>query len=261
MLLFEVIPLLRKALLWPHVVCGFLGLVAFWIPIVTKKGGRVHRATGTVFFWCAVVVGITAMSAGAWAVIDPIGFHAAHDWDESRQAQLAANLRFGYSILFFLAVGTMLMAIMAVRALRTKGRPEQFGSPLIRALLVLMLLTSAGLIAYAGNLMLRENVYGLSFVPLALGAVGVWFSVRELRNASMPYETKMGWWYLHMENMLGAGIAFHTAFFVLGINSIVDLPLRGAWQLLPWVLPTIIGVPLIHMWIRSYKRRFGELPT
>ena len=61
--------------------------------------------------------------------------------------------------------------------------------------------------------------------------------------------------------MLGAGIAFHTAFIVFGARQWFALKLFGGpTALVPWVLPSAVGIPTISIWIRSYRRRFGELP-
>ena len=39
-----------------HVVGGFTGLAAFWVPVFTKKGSPVHRRFGRIFLWCAWLV-------------------------------------------------------------------------------------------------------------------------------------------------------------------------------------------------------------
>ena len=70
----------------------------------------------------------------------------------------------------------------------------------------------------------------------------------------------MAWWYKHMEAMIGNGVAFHTAFLVFGARGVIGGVLEGPLALLPWVLPTAIAIPALHFWIRSYKRKFGELP-
>jgi hypothetical protein len=62
-----------------------------------------------------------------------------------------------------------------------------------------------------------------------------------------------------MECMLGAGIGFHTAFFVFGFSRISGVQLPGIAALIPWVLPSLIGIPATTLWIRYYKKRFGEL--
>ena len=69
----------------------------------------------------------------------------------------------------------------------------------------------------------------------------------------------MAWWYKHMENMIGIGIGFHTAFLVLGLNRMLNVQLRGPWQIIPWLLPAAVGLPAAVLWTRYYKRKFGEL--
>jgi hypothetical protein len=68
----------------------------------------------------------------------------------------------------------------------------------------------------------------------------------------------MAWWYEHMGAMLGGGIAFHTAFLVLGLQRLLALPLMGTAMVVPWLLPTVIGLPTIAIWTRYYRRKFRE---
>ena len=70
---------------------------------------------------------------------------------------------------------------------------------------------------------------------------------------------RMWWYYAHLGNMIGAGIAFHTAFMVFGANRFVSMDLPGFWQLVPWVLPTAIGLPIQYRLERTQRRRFGTL--
>ena len=66
----------------------------------------------------------------------------------------------------------------------------------------------------------------------------------------------MEWWYQHMFAMLVGGIAAHTAFATFFIASLLDVSLPGIWQIAPWILPTIVGVPAMLLWIRAYERKF-----
>ena len=49
--------LLRDA----HIVCGFVGLTAFWLPVFARKGQKLHITAGRVFTWTAYVVIGTAI--------------------------------------------------------------------------------------------------------------------------------------------------------------------------------------------------------
>ncbi len=68
-----------------------------------------------------------------------------------------------------------------------------------------------------------------------------------------------GWMYEHLGAMLGAGIAFHTAFAVFGASRLFDIGLTGWVSVIPWVLPAAVGIPATIIWTRSYRRRYGEL--
>jgi hypothetical protein len=39
-----------------HVVFGFVGLAAYWVPILSRKGGVNHVRFGAIFTRCAWVV-------------------------------------------------------------------------------------------------------------------------------------------------------------------------------------------------------------
>ncbi len=39
-----------------HVIAGFIGLAAFWVPIFARKGGVNHRLFGKIFKYCAYIV-------------------------------------------------------------------------------------------------------------------------------------------------------------------------------------------------------------
>ncbi len=46
---------------WIHIVLGFVGLAAWWVPVLTKKGGQRHRTFGMIFALAAYAVAGTAM--------------------------------------------------------------------------------------------------------------------------------------------------------------------------------------------------------
>ena len=82
---------------------------------------------------------------------------------------------------------------------------------------------------------------------------GVLGSFLAFRDAKLLYDIKNNkeiqkstWIIRHIGMMLGGYIATFTAFLV------VNITLKSApW--LPWLLPTIIGTPLIAYWTRKYQ--------
>ena len=69
---------------WFHMIIGFVGLAAWWVPILTKKGGKQHVFFGKVFALSAYIIGSTALAGvtmrvgyALWRGID-ITENAAH---------------------------------------------------------------------------------------------------------------------------------------------------------------------------------------
>ena len=81
----------------------------------------------------------------------------------------------------------------------------------------------------------------------------------QLRYMKSDTPSKRAWMYEHLGAMLGAGIAFHTAFAVFGVTRLFDIELTGWVAIIPWVAPTVIGIPAIAIWTRHYRQKFGEL--
>ncbi len=67
--------------IWPfhavvlaHIVTGSVGLVAFWVPVVAKKGGQRHRTWGKVFTASMLLTGTIAMGIASLTLSDPLLF-------------------------------------------------------------------------------------------------------------------------------------------------------------------------------------------
>lgn len=89
-------------------------------------------------------------------------------------------------------------------------------------------------------------------VLIVFGAIGSFLAISD---AKLLYDIKnkkeihkSTWLIRHIGMMLGGYIATFTAFLVVNI-TLTSLP----W--LPWLLPTIIGTPLIAYWTRKYQTK------
>ena len=230
-----------------HIVFAIIGLAAWWVPILTKKGGEQHRRFGKVFALCAYIVGITAVVGATARLVDSL-------W---RGAVLQDNVE-AFGLLVFLAyLGLLTLAVthFAVQTVRTRHDPAAIATPLLVGLTGAMVAGSVVSLLYA--LLLWSSV---SIVLLALGPIGLIVGRNVFRYIYRPSPEKMGWWYAHMGAMFGAGIAFHTAFLVFGSREVFDLSILGPFNWVPWVAPGIIGVVGGEYWKNLYRRRFGDLP-
>ena len=80
----EIITTIDKILLTTHIIAGFVSLVLFWLPILVKKGGKLHIKIGWVYtytMWFVVIssglLSIINVIEGAYYVSLFLGFLAA----------------------------------------------------------------------------------------------------------------------------------------------------------------------------------------
>lgn len=262
--------LLHHALRYSHIVIGFLGLVLFWIPVFATKGGRLHVRAGRVFACCAAYAGLTGLLSSIWALVAVDSFLGPTFATVSDRARPYAieQTRFLFALLGYLSLAVLSGLWFGLRAVWTRRRHEALREPV---LLTLHLATAAAglalfafglwtlLLGYRGEHLLPAAALGKYWIFIVLGLLGVLSVKSELQYVYRPRPSRMAWVYKHIENMLGVGIAFHTAFLVFGANRLFGAYLPGAWALLPWVLPSAIGIPATALWVRSYRRKFDEL--
>lgn len=238
-----------------HIVAGSIGLILFWLPVLTTKGSRVHRVSGSIFAWLAYAVAATAAISCIWALALPISFTGIQRELSSQETELLSNnIRFFFAILATLMTWLVASVQLGVYCMHTKGGEDP---------------TKTRVISFqylAGGASMALLVYGLflwysgagsrSFAAIGLGLFGTSDLRQTMRYFSDPSKTSKAWWYMHMECMLGAGIAFYTAFFVFGFSRLFDVQLQGVWAIIPWLIPAAIGVPATKIWINVYRQRF-----
>jgi hypothetical protein len=229
-----------------HVVFGAIGLFAFWIPVFAKKGAVNHVRFGKIFVWSAYVVlaaaavSLTVRTAGL--LLKGVG--------PSDRPELFAFIVF----LGYLTFVTFVIVRHGMRVLQHKGEPAALRTTLGVGLAYGAIAASVGIILYA--LLLSPPNKILLF---ALSPIGIGNGINQLRYMKSTILSRRAWMYEHLGAMLGAGIAFHTAFAVFGSTRLFDIGLTGWVAVIPWVAPAIIGIPAITIWTRHYRRRFGEL--
>ena len=89
-----------------HIAAGSVALATFWIPLVTFKGGRIHRGAGLVYAWSMLVVVVAAVGAAGWRLL--------YDMDAAARSRSV--------FLSFIALLTFAAGWNGLRALRTKRR-------------------------------------------------------------------------------------------------------------------------------------------
>jgi hypothetical protein len=223
---------------WSHVAAGVIALVVAPVAMATAKGGRAHRRWGRVYFW-----------GMAWIFVSTVGL-----------VLLRPNI-------FLLGVGTLsFYSAFSADRVRAMKRPERQGPQAIDwAGAMLALAIGAAVIVWGLALALGQLDTGvLGGGQLIFAGLGLFFGVTVVRTAlddirrfRNPPADRNFWWYHHMGGMLGSYVGAVTAFMVQTVSRWmygVEALAPFAWVV--WVLPAMVGTPLIERWIRSYRQKF-----
>jgi hypothetical protein len=240
-----------RIVLGVHLVAGLIGLAAFWTPALARKGGTTHVRVGRVFFWSTCVIAATGVVMASLLLANPLAIKIpSRPLSPQRAAAMATEIRLTTIFLFYLVLITFTPVYHGVRVLATRRDPATLKTPFHTAIHAAAIVASIALVVL--GLVFRQPVF------VFMSPIGFLIGFGDLQFARRPYPTPMAWWYEHLGSMLGGGIAFHTAFLVLGAGRLFGLRLDGMTAVIPWILPTLIGLPASAIWTRYYKRKFKE---
>jgi uncharacterized membrane protein len=221
-----VMALFFKIVLDVHIAAGAIALLVFWLPLVTRKGGRLHRRAGWVYVFSAAVVAVAGIVSCA------------------RLASVG-HWRAG---VFLAYVGAFAgaSALLGVRALRTKQRtgPSRSAVDLVPPLLLI-----AGGVAIA-----ILGVYQSRALFVLFAALGVAQGTTQLRFWLTRPSRGRDWFLAHMTAMGTSCITTTTAFFV------VNAPRLGlrTFDVGLWAGPIVALSVGLTLWRRHYEKRFDE---
>jgi hypothetical protein len=211
-----------------HIAAGGLALALLWVPLLSPKGGRLHRRAGRGYVIAMAGVTVAAIAACAWRLL--------FDMDPVR--------RLWATYLLFVAVLTAAQCSLGVRVLRTKSRTGPHRHPWDIGIALLLVLSGAAVFGW--GVLARVPLF-VGFAPLGivLGVIDLVYWLRAPRSA-------MHWWFAHMFGMIGTGISTVSAFVV------VNAPHLGfpTDSLVVWLGPSAVGLPGLVFWMLYYRRRF-----
>jgi uncharacterized membrane protein len=215
---------------WVHIVSGFLALLVFWIPIVTKKGGRAHLRVGWVYVWAMASVSVSAFYMAIYRLT----------WDAGPDPDAIPFSWF----LVFIAILSSATAWYGIRVLRFKKRKESHRHPIDLLFPSLLFMSGVGICIYGW-------VIGfplLQYFPL----LGLFLGGSQLVYWLTTPKNRSHWAVEHIVGMLSCCIATVTAFTVFGAPRLLQIE---AVSLIVWFLPTIVLVPLIIGFSNMYRRK------
>ncbi len=218
---------LIDTLFYIHVITSTGSLVLFWIPVFARKRKGLHTIVGK---WYVYFMWIVVITAGLLSV---------------------KNLAIGrYNVALFLGFLTLITTNPLWYAIGVMKSKKAYSSTFLTKYLIIHVS-----IILLGSFMLA---YGLFFVETSVRYLMIFFGVlgildiRELVRVKSMRATRPDWYKVHYSGMITTGIAAYTAFFAFGGRRFFENILTNEWQLLPWILPTLIGILCIR--IMDYRR-------
>jgi len=202
-----IMELIYKSALVLHVASGFTALLIGLTILILKKGQKVHKLLGMIFFISMLGVSLSAL--------------------------FVSFLKYNV-FLFHIGIFALYQNFSGFRATRNKSlKPAVIDWTMLSISAV-----NSVMMIYTLNIVLV--VFGAISASLVFGELRIY--IAHLRNHEVP---KLQWLTQHIGMMIGTYIATFTAFVVVNIKN-----MNPYW--LPWILPTVFGVPLIVYFTRKY---------
>ena len=206
-----------------HVAAGCLALLSGLAAILLRNNVKRHRPAGRIYFWAMTVVFVTAVYVSV-----------AH----------------GNLFLFCVAFFTYYACLTAYRSLKLKKlhagqRPHWFDWTTE----VLFGLMHIAFVSY-GLILLVRGVTDFGIICLLFGALGLRGNHVNTKRLRGIVEHSNYWLLSHIGGMLGSYIGAITAFLVNNNNRWLHMP-----QLVAWLGPTFLLVPLIAYELNKYKKK------
>lgn len=240
---------IHTTMLYLHIALGAIALLLFWLPIIARKGGKLHINAGKAFYYIMLIVSGSGVIMCLIGLSDPVGIYLNNTQQTVEQIDriLVWRIPFTYFLLL-LSLLTWVTVRHAIGALHAKAdrsmlRNWRYQGP------VFMMFPVALFVGWQG---ISINM------PLL-----IIFAVVSLVTASSisryVYKAQIqprAWIIEHFSAMVGAGIAVYTAFFAAGGRRVLSQWLPGEWQLVSWLAAPVIGITVMVTLTGYYKRKY-----
>ena len=240
--------IVHELLVTTHIAIGSVALILFWVPIFTRKGGRNHVRIGRTYVYVMYAVVVTAFLASALVLYDPLATRSSiENLSSDETAQLATRARTFSLFLLMLSLLVYTSLQHGIRAVRARQVEGLLATPLHRTTIagLFLLAVVVGLIGFDRGQVLLMVFGGIG----SAGSIGMFRDTwRDLRSRNERIAA-------HLNALIGTGIGAYTAFFAFGGSRLFADLLPGQWQVVPWVLPSVIGTIAIRRRMKRYRLR------
>lgn len=217
-----------------HIVTGAIGAIAFWVPVVGRKGGDTHRKWGKVFTICMLATGGFAICMSSLTLYDPIG---THPHLEGMFDAVFIRAIFGW-LMLHMGILTVNLAWFGWQSVLNR-RDHAANRRRLNLWLQPILAAAAINCAVQGIIAGQYLMVGLSIVGIATA----WTNLNFILHRDPPRQM---WQREHLKGLVGCGISVYTAFLAFGsVRIMPELALHPGM----WAVPLITGVAIIiHHW-------------
>ncbi len=230
------------ALLRVHLVLAFSAIAVFWIAAATSKGGARHRSAGR---WFSRLIYAAAAAGAVLAVATLMAPASVRPPNPAASPEeLAATARQTWQLMW-LTLYVLVIIVSPVQhglaVVAAAGQPSRLRTWPHLTLCLLAMLGSA--------VLLPVLVVWQQATWLVLAPIGFVMGLRQMAYAARREATPTEWRHEHLTSLLTAGITLHTTFLVFATSRSLQWQLHG-WQMwVPWILPALVGLPVI-LWLR-----------
>lgn len=231
-----------------HVILGSVALISFWFPIIATKGSTKHKISGKVFAYAMYTVAISGLLMTTMALAMPIATYAIDlTLEAAKLEQYVMRIRTMNSFLFMLSLLVLTstyhaMTSVKVKTDRSSMRTTRYQTPIV-------------LLGITGIAMLLIGIDKTQYLYMIFGGISIGSAIGTLRYIHKKTVTANAWLIEHFSGLIGAGIGAYTAFFAFGGRRLLSEVFVGNLQLIPWVLPSIIGVSYTYWLIAKYQSK------
>lgn len=219
--------LTRNIILYLHIACGFFSLALFWFPVFTRKGNYVHRLTGKWYVYMMTIVVLTA------AILSIFNVYYGNE---------SAAVFLG-----FLSLLTATPLWYGVAILKNKRQISKGYLQKLKSFHLLLVVSGAAVIIFSFTL----AGSGFQYILLFFGIIGL-TSIRDLLKLKNIRPSE--WEKTHYGGMIISGIAAYTAFAAFGGRQFFEGLLEGNMLVIPWILPTLIGITSLRILNRKHAK-------
>ena len=245
-------PTLHSTLLYLHIALGAVALLLYWLPVITRKGSKLHINAGKAFYYLMLIVSGSGIVMSLLGLYDPVGIYTAGKQMSTEQVARMLVWRVPLSqFLLLLSLLTWVTVRHAIGVLQAKSDRSMLRHWFYQGP-VLLLFPTALYVAYQGITIGMPLLIIFSIVSLITATtINLYVYKAEVKPRA--------WIIEHFSAMIGSGIAVYTAFFAAGGRRMLSQWLPGEWQLVSWLAAPVIGVSAMILLTGYYKRRYKAL--